>query len=180
MRDWGYTRAVTRESETSNIGTTLAASARGPDRLVGLWLVAAAVLLGAGLFLPAVTLRQFYLFEKQYSLAEGVFAFAEAGDWFLFVVVFAFSILFPIAKTVVCLALWFLAPVDAEITAKLSGWLAALSKWSMLDVFIIALMVLLVDGRLLSSADVHAGVIAFTAAVLMSTYAARRIGVLSR
>jgi len=37
----------------------------------------------------------------------------------------------------------------------------------------------LVDGRLLSSADIHAGVVAFTAAVLLSTYAARRIGALS-
>lgn len=170
---------MTRESETAKRNTTLAASARGSDRLVGFWLLAAAVLLGAGLFLPAVTLRQFYVFEKQYSLAEGVFSFAEAGDWFLFVVVFAFSILFPIAKILVCLALWFVVPSDAPITGKLSGWLATVSKWSMLDVFIIALMVLLVDGHLLSSADIHAGVVAFTAAVLLSTYAARRIGALS-
>ena len=158
---------------------TLAASARGRDRMIGFWLLAAAVLLGAGLFLPAVTLRQFYLFEKKYSLAQGVFAFVETGDWFLFVVVFAFSILFPIGKIVVCLVLWFFAPAGAPIAAKLSRWLATLSKWSMLDVFIIALMVLLVDGRLLSSADIHAGVITFTIAILISTYAARRIGELS-
>ena len=170
---------MTGENETAKPKTTLAASTRGSDRLVGFWLLAAAVLLGAGLFLPAVTLRQFYVFEKQHSLAEGVFAFAEAGDWFLFVVVFAFSILFPIAKILVCLALWFVVPSAATITGKLSGWLATVSKWSMLDVFIIALMVLLVDGRLLSSADIHAGVITFTAAVLLSTYAARRIGALS-
>ena len=157
---------------------TLAALSRGADRLVGLWLVLAAGLLGAGLFLPAVSVKRFFL-SQEYSLAEGVFGFLSSGDWFLFLVTFAFSILFPIAKIGVCLALWFFVRRDHPLTATLSGWLATLSKWSMLDVFIIALVVLLLNGRLLSSADVHSGVIAFTAAVLLSTYAARRINALA-
>jgi paraquat-inducible protein A len=158
-------------------GVTLAARSAGADRLVGVWLVLAAGLLGAGLFLPAVTVRRFFL-AKQYSLAGGVFAFLEGGDWFLFAVTFAFTILFPVAKVAVCLALWFVVRGASPQAARLAQLLAALSKWSMLDVFIIALVVLVVDGRLLSSADVHAGVIAFTGAVLLSTYAVRRITVL--
>jgi len=157
---------------------TLAALSRGADRLVGVWLVLAGGLLAAGLFLPAVSVQRFFL-TKEYSLAEGVFGFLASGDWFLFLITLAFSILFPIGKIAVCLALWFFVRRDHPLTARLSGWLAALSKWSMLDVFIIALVVLLLNGRLLSSADVHSGVIAFTAAVLLSTYAARRINVLS-
>ncbi len=168
---------MTGEAETST-SVTLATLSRGADRLVGVWLVLAAGLLAAGLFLPAVSVERFFL-TKEYSLAEGVFGFLASGDWFLFMVTFAFSILFPIGKIVACLALWFFVRRDHPLTARLSGWLAALSKWSMLDVFIIALVVLLLNGRLLSSADVHSGVIAFTAAVLLSTYAARRINVLS-
>lgn len=157
---------------------TLAALSRGADRLVGAWLVLAGVLLCGGLFLPAVSVQRFFL-TREYSLAEGVFGFLASGDWFLFLVTFVFSILFPVGKIGVCLALWFFVRRDHPLTARLSGWLTALSKWSMLDVFVIALVVLLLNGRLLSSADVHSGVIAFTAAVLLSTYAARRINVLS-
>ena len=168
---------MTGEIETPR-AATLAALSRGADRLVGLWLVLAGGLLAAGLFLPAVSVQRFFL-TREYSLAEGVFGFVGSGDWFLFLVTFTFSILFPTAKIAVCLALWFFVRRDHPLTGKLSGWLAALSKWSMLDVFIIALVVLVLNGRLLSSADVHSGVIAFTVAVLLSTYAARRINALS-
>lgn len=166
------------ENADTRASATLATLSRGADRLVGAWLVLAGGLLAAGLFLPAISVRRLFLTEE-YSLAEGVFAFLAAGDWFLFLITFAFSILFPVGKIAVCLALWFFVRRDHPLTARLSGWLSALSKWSMLDVFIIALVVLLLNGRLLSSADVHYGVIAFTAAVLLSTYAARRINVLS-
>lgn len=154
---------------------TLAAASRGSDRWLGLWLGLSAALLLAGLFLPAVTLSRFF-FSEQYSLAGAVFGFAAAGDWFLFVVTFAFSIVFPVGKVATCLALWFAVPPGASWAARLADALAALSKWSMLDVFIVALVVLVVDGRVLSSADVHAGVVVFTAGVLLSAWAARRVG----
>ena len=51
LRGCGYTRPMTRESETAKRNTTLAASARGSDRLVGFWLLAAAVLLPASFVL---------------------------------------------------------------------------------------------------------------------------------
>ena len=168
---------MTGEAEPRT-AVTLAAQSRGADRLVGIWLMLAAGLLAAGLFLPAVSVHRFFL-TKEYSLAEDVFGFLASGDWFLFLVTFVFSILFPVGKIAVCLTLWFFVRRDHPVTARLSGWLSALSKWSMLDVFIIALVVLLLNGQLLSSADVHSGVIAFTAAVLLSTYAARRINALS-
>ncbi|NBP72227.1 MAG: hypothetical protein EBU57_03380 [Alphaproteobacteria bacterium] len=49
----------------------------------------------------------------------------------------------------------------------------------MLDVFIIALIVLVADGRLLSSADIQIGAVAFSAAVLVSTWATRRLSLLA-
>ena len=155
---------------------TLSAAAGGADRWVGAWLGLSGVLLLAGLFLPAVTLSRFF-FSEQYSLAGAVFGFAAAGNWFLFLVTFLFSIVFPLGKVATCLALWFVVPpAPRGWGARLSAWLAALSQWSMVDVFIVALVVLVVDGQLLSAADVHVGVVAFTAGVLLSTWAARRIG----
>ena len=157
---------------------SLAAAAAGRlDRLLGPALALSAVLLGAGMLLPAITVRRLFM-ANEYSLAGAVFSFLEAGEWFLFLITFVFTMAFPIGKVTVCAGLWFLAPRGSGRAARLAHWLAALSKWSMLDVFVIALMVLLVDGRLLDSADIGVGVIAFTVGVLLSAWAARRIGIL--
>lgn len=144
------------------------------DRLVGPALLLALALLLVGLFLPAITVRSL-IFSREYSLFESIVAFFDSGDYFLFAITFLFTILFPVAKIVTCLFLWFGAERRTYGAQRLAHWLAVLSKWSMLDVFVIALMVLLADGRLLTSADIHAGILAFTAAVLLSGAAARRL-----
>ncbi len=145
---------------------------------LGAGLILSAVLLAGGLFLPALTLSRFF-FSEQHSLAGAVFAFAAAGNWFLFTVTFLLTILFPLGKVGACAALWLLAPRGGATARRLAAWLAALSRWSMADVFIIALVVLAVDGSLFTTADLHIGVLLFTAGVLLSTWAARRVQALA-
>lgn len=153
---------------------TLAREARGFDRLVGAWLLLSLGLLLAGLFLPAITVRAL-IFSRELSLFESVIGFLESGEYFLFAVTFPFTILFPLAKILTGIALWYLVETRGYFSYRVLAWLAGLSKWSMLDVFVIALMVLLADGRLLTSADIHAGVVVFAVAVLLSTFAIRRL-----
>lgn len=160
------------------LGGALRARAHGLDRWLGLVLLVALLLLAFGLFLPAIKISSFFFLGREFSLFEGVFSFFDAGDYFLFVMTFAFSILFPILKILTGLVLWHAADVSSPAAGKLLNRLAAMSKWSMLDVFIIALVVLVADGRLLSGADVRIGVIAFSASVLISTWAVRRLSLL--
>ena len=68
---------------------------------------------------------------------------------------------------------------DSAAARRLLAWLSVVSKWSMLDVFIIAVTVLVVDGQLLTSADIHAGIIFFAAAVLLSTFSVRQLSALA-
>lgn len=161
------------------LGGALRARAKGFDRWLGLVLVAALALLAFGLFLPAIEISSFFFLSREFSLFEGVFSFLEAGDYFLFAVTFAFSILFPAFKIVTGLVLWHAADVTGPSAHALLNGLAAASKWSMLDVFIIALVVLVADGRLLSGADIRIGVIVFSASVLVSTWAVRRLSLLA-
>jgi paraquat-inducible protein A len=156
---------------------SLAATARGRDQWIGPMLILSLILLAVGLALPALSVGNF-LFRKDYSILQGVWAFWKAGKYFLFVVVGAFSVLLPAAKTLLCAFVWFAVPRAHPRAAKLVRLLAAISKWSMLDVFIIAITVLVLEGSLLSSADVHVGVIAFAAAVLLSTVAVKRMAAL--
>jgi paraquat-inducible protein A len=156
----------------------LSRRASGFDRWLGVILLASFAALVAGLLLPAITIRSMFI-GRDFSLLDSVVAFGEQGDWFLFIVTFVFTIVFPLFKTVTGLALWFVIDATGSFARPVLGWLAALSKWSMLDVFIIALIVLVADGRLLSSADIRIGAVAFSAAVLVSTWATRRLSLLA-
>jgi len=156
----------------------LSRRAVGIDRSLGLVLLGSLAALIAGLILPAITIRSMFL-SQNYSLLESVWAFLEEGDWFLFVITFLFSVVFPVVKIVTGLALWFVLDASGAYARPVIGWLSALSKWSMLDVFIIALIVLVADGRLLTSADIQIGAIIFSIAVLISTWATRRLSLLA-
>jgi paraquat-inducible protein A len=156
---------------------SLAAMAQGRDRLIGPMLILSLILLVAGLILPALSVGSF-LFRKDYSILQAVWAFWQGGSYFLFVIVGLFSVVLPGLKTLLCAYVWYGVARDNARAAKLVARLAALSKWSMLDVFIIALTVLAMEGSLFSSADVHVGIAAFAAAVLLSTIGIKRMAAL--
>lgn len=156
----------------------LSRRAQGFEKSLGLILVASLAALIVGLLLPAITVRSLFI-TQNFSLVESVLAFLEQGDWFLFAITFLFSIAFPVVKIVTGIALWFFLDATSVYARPVLGWLAAFSKWSMLDVFIIALIVLVADGRLLSSADIQIGAIVFSVAVLVSTWATRRLSTLA-
>jgi paraquat-inducible protein A len=162
----------------SNLSGPLSRRATGIDRSVGFVLAASLVALVVGLLLPAITVRSLF-FSRDLSLIESVLAFLDDGDWFLFVITFLFSVAFPVVKIITGLALWFILDATDAYARPVIGWLAFLSKWSMLDVFIIALIVLVADGRLLTSADIQVGAIVFSGAVLASTWATKRLSTLA-
>lgn len=157
----------------------LAVRANGADRLLGVALLVSLGLLVAGLLLPAITIRSFW-FARDYSLLDSVVAFLDAGDWFLFGIVALFSIVFPLGKILTGLALWYLLDAERPGVQRVLDGLGAVSKYSMSDVFIIAIVVLVADGRLLSSADIGIGTIVFSLAVLLSTWAIWRLARLAR
>jgi len=160
-------------------GGALRERASGFDRWLGLVLAVALVLLTLGLFLPAIRISSFIFISRELSLVEGVFTFLDSGDYFLFAVTFVFTILFPGFKIGTGLVLWYAADISGSWARSLLNGLSVASKWSMLDVFIIALVVLVIDGRLLSDADIQVGAMVFSAAVLISTWAVRRLSLLA-
>ena len=157
----------------------LAKRATGADRVAGPILLVSLALLVAGLLLPAITIRSFG-FSHDYSLLDSVFAFLGEGDWFLFAVVALFSIVFPLVKIVTGLACWYAVDAGGLTARRMLDGLGALSKYSMLDVFVIALVVLVADGRLLSSADIGVGAMLFSLAILLSSWAIWRLARLAR
>ena len=131
-----------------------------------LW--AALGLMIAGATLPAISVRSFWVFGETYSILGGILAMAERGDVVLAGFVLAVSVLFPTAKIVLGLVvLRRMTQPDAKL-ARLMGRLSALSKWSMADVLVLALLVIVLNGQLLTTANVHSGVALFALGVVAS------------
>ena len=148
---------------------------RRRDPVAGLLLGLSIPLLAAGLAIPALSLTSLMLFETTYSLAGLVFTLLEQGKVALFVIVLLFSIAVPAAKTLIAAVAWFYAGDGRPGLQRLLHALSALSKWSMLDVFVVALTIIVLEGTLLSSTDVHPGIVLFAASVLLSSLAVQRL-----
>ena len=145
------------------------------DLVSGVLLLAAGPMLVAGLLMPTISVSRLVFFEQQYSLMQAVMAYLAEGQFALFVLVLVFSVLIPASKVVVGLWAWVVGGNKPKLAKSMLRVLAAISRWSMLDVFIVALTVLVVDGRILDTADVHVGIVLFAMAAIASTIATHRL-----
>ena len=129
----------------------------------------------AGLLLPAVSVSSLWIFNETFSLTDGALQLLREGEYALFVIVFFFTFVFPVLKIIVGLAACVSSPGDGGLIRRLLPAMAALSKWSMLDVFLLAIIVVMLEGSLLSEADARPGLFLFAASVLLSTLAVQRL-----
>lgn len=146
-------------------------------RCAPLALLAAAPLLALGWVLPIMSVTSFWVLEAEHSVLGGIVAFAEDGEWLLLFVIGGFAVLFPAAKLAIGYWAW-LRPHTVADALKLAH---GLSKWSMLDVFVIALVVMTVKSSVVADAAVGLGAWCFAGAAITSTLAltglAKRLGV---
>lgn len=106
---------------------------------VQLLLLASTVLLLVGVFSPLLYLSKFWIFSSQTSLASAIQQLMRHGEWFLGGVVLLFSVIFPIVKNI--MTFWLLHVPNHPRASQWISRLSGLGKWSMLDVFIVALII---------------------------------------
>lgn len=115
------------------------------NRLAAFFALAGLVLLVPAYFLPALLMTNSVDGSRWFSIWSGIVRFFEEGNYFLASVIFLFSIIFPILKLlltfVCCLETRFLSKEAAVKAVKITGWTA---KYSMLDVLVIAMLIVLV------------------------------------
>ena len=76
---------------------------------VGPALVVALAMLGAGIVLPSLTVRTLAVLSNSVSILSGLGVLWGDEQFFLFAVLLVFSVLFPSAKLVFALWVWFAA-----------------------------------------------------------------------
>lgn len=133
------------------------------------------LLLCVGLVSPIITLNKFVLIENTFSVFSGVSELLKEGQIFLFIIITGFSIVLPILKVIVLTVLLSAKQDKAHKLDKYLRWMHLYGKWSMLDVFVVAVMVVAVKLGAVASVDMRYGLYLFAAAVILTMYVTARV-----
>lgn len=115
------------------------------DRWSAVWAMAGLVALGPAYFVPAMLVANALDGPRWYSVWGGIREFYGTGNHFLAGLIFVFSMVFPLVKLVLCLLCaggqhWLPRGLRMRIV-QVTSWSA---KYSMLDVLVIAMAIMLV------------------------------------
>lgn len=125
----------------------------------------------AGIFLPFTAVTKLWLFENQISVYHGLIVLWQAGELFLFLILFVFTLVFPFVKINTMLVLWLYPRLDGESAQRMFHFVSNLGKWSMLDVFVVAILVLTVKSSGVASIQVGTGFFMFFISVMLTQFA---------
>jgi paraquat-inducible protein A len=150
---------------------------RKPHSLARTWalLIAACILYIPANVLPVMTVTSFGQCEPD-TILSGVKLLIEAGMWPVALLVFFASIIVPVVKIVVMMFLlvsvhmrsrW--RPRDRTVLYRL---IEAVGRWSMVDVFMISILVALVNLGAIASIVPGPGATAFASVVILTMIAA--------
>ncbi len=135
-------------------------------KIINLVSILTLILFTGSLFAPLFTLDKFYFFSNTVSLISALLSLLEKGNVFLFLIIFIFSLLFPLFKLGIILYIW---NSQAGTTVQhFLKWIHHLGKWSMLDVFVVALMVVSIKFDNIAEMQIHYGLYLFLGAVLLT------------
>ena len=138
--------------------------------IVPLALLVSTLLLIKGLAAPLMDAQTGLLWKRwksSYSVWAGVVALWHQQAYVLAAVVFFFSIVFPLTKLLALVVIWFVRLGDHQRETILR-WLEVLGKWSMLDVFAVAILIVLVKLGPLANVQPRVGVYFFAGAIAAS------------
>jgi len=130
-------------------------------------LLLSTILLLIGIFAPMMTLSKFVWIENSFSLFAGTLQLFIDGQYLLFIILLAFSIVLPVAKIILLFRFWYADSSSCQQLQHFMNWISHYGKWSMLDVFVVALLLVIVKLGVLATVQVHYGIYMYAAAGLL-------------
>ncbi|MDR5806528.1 paraquat-inducible protein A [Caballeronia sp. LZ001] len=150
---------------------------RNPQSLPRTWafLLAAMILYIPAVLLPVMVTSTLFGTQSD-TILSGVVFLWNSGSWALAVIVFIASIVVPMLKI---LSLAYLAwstqlrsPVIPRKRTRIYRLLELVGRWSMLDIYVITILVALVQFGSVATIDAGPGAIAFGSVVVLTMFAA--------
>ena len=127
----------------------------------------AAILLIIGLVAPIITFKKFIFIQNTFSILSGTWQLFLERQFFLFIIIALFSIILPIFKLGL---LSKLVLSDIALTSNNEKTLELIhryGKWSMLDVFVVAILVVVVKLGAIADVEKHIGLYAYAIAAIL-------------
>lgn len=149
---------------------------RKPNSIQRTWayLIAAYALYLPANLLPITVTRSIFGTQRD-TILSGVAYLWHSGSWVIALVVFVASIVVPLLKlfslTLLVISVqrrWRWGPLQRT---KLYRLLEVIGRWSMLDVYVVTILVALVRAESLATISPGAGILAFAAVVVLSMLA---------
>ncbi len=133
--------------------------------------VAAMVLLPAAVLLPILEIEQLGHHHRS-SIIGGIIDLYQTRSIFVAIVILLFSVVLPLLKILALIELSWLCSLQQRHRAWTYRWMEQIGKWSMMDVMLLALLVMMF--KLTGVVQFHFGpaLIAFVLCVSMSMIAA--------
>ncbi|MEC4714688.1 paraquat-inducible protein A [Cocleimonas sp. KMM 6895] len=136
--------------------------------IINLLLMAALTCLVVGVSAPLLTLEKMYFFENTVSLLSTIKGLYLQQEWFLFYVIAIFSLCIPAIKIASLVLITNMQFEKGSFLDKTLQIIETFGKWSMLDVFVVALLLVSVKLGVLAKVDVHYGLYVFASSVLLT------------
>jgi len=138
-------------------------------------MIAAAVLYVPANLLPILTIRELGI-ARDKTIVSGLVEFWEMGSYPIAIVIFTASILIPLLKIFallwLCGAAKGLVPYSAKLLGKVYWVTELLGRWSMVDIFVVAILVAMVQLGNYMTVTPGPGAIAFAGVVILTMFAA--------
>lgn len=134
----------------------------------------------AGLFRPFTEVTKLWLFADEVSVYQGLLTLFREQELFLFGILLIFTVVFPALKITALLWVWLRPGLSVARMTRIQALVAHLSKWSMLDVFVVAVLVILIRSGGWATIKAQDGLLFFCASVLLTQVAAEWTGRITR
>lgn len=153
-------------------------SAQPPGRLpivrnfvLSFFIILATVFFVLGVILPVIRFTTIYVWTNEHSIATIIYALYTDKEYFLCVVLFVFSILFPFLKLFYLMTLVASPDLNPEFRARSISTMEWLGRYSMTDVMVLALLIFYVNSSGYTEASVQPGVYFFAGSAIMTMLA---------
>jgi paraquat-inducible protein A len=144
-----------------------------------LMLFFALALFMAGIFRPFTEITKLWLFQNKVSVYDGLVVLMKSREYFLFTILLVFTVIFPFVKILSLLTISLKSGLSKQRVVQLYGFVSHLGKWSMLDVFVIATLVILLKSGGLAAIKIQDGFFLFFASVMLTQLASLWIGLIA-
>ena len=139
--------------------------------VLSFFIILATVFFVLGVILPVIRFTTIYVWTNEHSIATIIYALYTDREFFLCVVLFVFSILFPFLKLFYLMTLVASPDLNPEFRARSISTMEWLGRYSMTDVMVLALLIFYVNSSGYTEASVQPGVYFFAASAIMTMLA---------